>query len=423
MKNIALLTCLVMLTFSGCVVKKVTIQTNPEGANAYLNNADMGPTPLVQELKFRLNGEKIKYRLSLDGYQDTVLAIAYKPKNVTNYNVNLEKREVVFMKLISYEPIDTYEGSKLSRVIRISRAYLEQIERSPNVKSVTRITNMTDTSAQVGTIAISSDGEYLAYSIYAGAYEKATSNIWKMKIGNLAQTRITFGTKADLFPSFSGNNDYLYFSSNRNSPNTQIWRTAINGGGGLTKISTSENDDYFASVNRSGKTIVFNSKPMDGGDPEVWTINADGNLPTQLREGGFPVISPDGQKILFTRPDKSNLAIVGNAQFYPLQIWMMDIDGANETLLTQNTLYNCYQPSWSPFGDWVVYVSDEGLDTKGVGNNDIWAMKADGSEKTQLTTNGSWDDCPIWSRDDMIYFRSNRGGNWNIWRFKPNVIH
>ena len=35
----------------------------------------------------------------------------------------------------------------------------------------------------------------------------------------------------------------------------------------------------------------------------------------------------------------------------------------------------------------------------------------------QVTTNGSWDDHPAWDPNgSAIYFRSNRGGEWNIWR-------
>ncbi|MBT5427089.1 MAG: hypothetical protein HOK84_12890, partial [Bacteroidetes bacterium] len=98
------------------------------------------------------------------------------------------------------------------------------------------------------------------------------------------------------------------------------------------------------------------------------------------------------------------------------------IDGSNETILTQNNDYNCFQPRWSPDGKYIVYVSDQGRDNQGVRNNDIWIMDLEGGQKTQLTTNGSWDDFPVWNfKDNFIYFRSNRGGNWNIWRFSPSL--
>jgi len=49
-------------------------------------------------------------------------------------------------------------------------------------------------------------------------------------------------------------------------------------------------------------------------------------------------------------------------------------------------------------------------------------MNADGSAPTQLTTNGSRDDSPCFDREGKkIYFRSNRGGNWNVWSFEPAI--
>ena len=63
--------------------------------------------------------------------------------------------------------------------------------------------------------------------------------------------------------------------------------------------------------------------------------------------------------------------------------------------------------------------SDKGLDEEGKNNFDIWLMNADGSNLTQLTTNGSYDDLPVFDPNGKyIYFRSNRGGNWDIWRME-----
>ncbi len=63
--------------------------------------------------------------------------------------------------------------------------------------------------------------------------------------------------------------------------------------------------------------------------------------------------------------------------------------------------------------------SNKGLDSEKRQNYDIWMIDFDKSNnKIQLTTNGSWDDSPYWSPDGKtIYFRSNRGGVWNIWKF------
>ena len=64
------------------------------------------------------------------------------------------------------------------------------------------------------------------------------------------------------------------------------------------------------------------------------------------------------------------------------------------------------------------FVSDRGTDADGKHNNDIWMLDLAHPEKpTRLTTNGSWDDSPAFDpTGKILYFRSNRGGTWGIWR-------
>jgi Tol biopolymer transport system component len=194
----------------------------------------------------------------------------------------------------------------------------------------------------------------------------------------------------------------------------------VEGGGGITKITNTTAEDYGVSVFPDGKSFAYTSNPPSANEPQIWTISTSGSLPTQLREGKFPQVSPDNSKILFTREDKNNYVTRGQDKFHPTQIWTMNVDGSGETQLTQNLLFNTVNPQWSPDGKWIAFASDEGKDSKGINNYDIWIMRSDGSEKSQLTTNGSWDDSPCWSNDGkIIYFRSNRGGCWNIWRFEP----
>ena len=98
----------------------------------------------------------------------------------------------------------------------------------------------------------------------------------------------------------------------------------------------------------------------------------------------------------------------------------MGADGSGETQLTQSIDHDEVDPGWSPDGQRIVFASNEGLDSRGQNNFDIWMMTADGSNRMQLTTNGSRDDQPAFGMGGtFIYFRSNRGGFWNIWRFAP----
>ena len=184
---------------------------------------------------------------------------------------------------------------------------------------------------------------------------------------------------------------------------------------GITSITSTRSTDTQPCVSPDSKLVTYTSRPQSGdwNEPQLWTITLDGRLPTQLREGEQPVFSPDGKQILFVRSDKYK-------ESGKLQIWLMNKDGSKETQLTNNTKYDAVDPAWSPDGKWIVFASTEAFDSKKKRNLDSWIMRSDGSRRTQLTTNGSHDDAPTWDRHGTyIYFRSNRGGPWNIWRFAP----
>jgi TolB protein len=91
---------------------------------------------------------------------------------------------------------------------------------------------------------------------------------------------------------------------------------------------------------------------------------------------------------------------------------------------------NCYDPNWSKDGGMMVYTSDRSYTTfpaiqpdgqiKDIrmNNPDIWTVDlANSGKPQQITSNGSIDDNPCWDpAGDSIYFRSNRGGQWGIWK-------
>lgn len=74
-------------------------------------------------------------------------------------------------------------------------------------------------------------------------------------------------------------------------------------------------------------------------------------------------------------------------------------------------------PCWSPDGTKLVFQAFK----KDKKDYDLYVIDIDGNNLVQLTINKSYDGMPYWTKDNFLYFVSDRGnteGNFQIWRFK-----
>ena len=151
---------------------------------------------------------------------------------------------------------------------------------------------------------------------------------------------------------------------------------------------------------------------------QIWYISYPGGEPHRITN------SPINHVSLSLSSDGTNL--ISDASWAPTSIWALPVTEAssdrplsvdtnsgkqiNVTNFVGLTLFNYLRLSWTPDGR-IVYVSHES------GNADIWSMKADGSNRKQLTTDPHSDTWPEVSPDGRsILFMSDRGGAENIWR-------
>jgi dipeptidyl aminopeptidase/acylaminoacyl peptidase len=406
--------------------KKVEIHSSPERSTLYVNGKEVGFTPYLDTLYFD-QSQEYKFTARLPMYKDGEIVVAFEPQERSHYTVELEEVEEMELELYDYE-VQKRRGV-VTRVHkpRLARSLKEIIERSPNVKSVSKITNYNDRTMTVGAPDLSPDGKTLAYSLTAkkevskehaahgdehdpesGKYIRVNSNIWKQAPESTTRTRVTFGNYLDEDPTFDPSGQFIYFSSTRNTQTPSLWRVGAGGAGGITKMSFGQSEDFAPTACED--LVAFASIIPNAEDLQIWTVGANGNLLTQLREGEGPDFSADGQKILFVRKDERT----SNRQ-----IWRMDFDGGSETILSNDPEVEDFDPRWSPDGRYIVFTSDAGRDLSNKRNRDVWIMRADGSGRTQLTTNGSEDDKPCWDpAGRYVYFRSTRGFQSNIWRFE-----
>jgi TolB protein len=134
-------------------------------------------------------------------------------------------------------------------------------------------------------------------------------------------------------------------------------------------------------------------------------------LRTDLTQpGGMqPRVSPTADSVLFT---------IVNAKTLKREIFKMSDRGGAAINLTASPETENFDPTWSADGGKIAFVSDRDVDSDGHHNYDINILELAHPDKPKrVTTNGSWDDSPVWSPDGKyVYFRSNRGGTWGIWR-------
>lgn len=124
---------------------------------------------------------------------------------------------------------------------------------------------------------------------------------------------------------------------------------------------------------------------------------------------------------------QSKAALDGSTSAIPAadNIWLVRADGSERTALTRNTLSNLtsYYPSFSPDGAKIVFASRTALngswDGTATGSLNIWSMNADGSNRTALTQNTASSlnsYSPVFSPDGKkiaFYSTTALDGSWD----------
>lgn len=405
------------------IAKNITLDCNIPNAEIWI---DGRKTDLVTPHEYSVTLERdtpdgvwprIEFAVGLPRYQhkqgqdkDSKDVTSENIADINVLNFTLEKKLWQETRLI------IYSGRRFRE--EHVRAYLWDIEKEPQVKSVTKVTNYTPYAMIVSRLAVYNDKDNEANIIYSlpdsDTSERRALNLWSKKVRGVAIIRLTQGDFIDSCPTLPREDGrYVLFSSNRLG-HDYVWRFNITGRGGFTKITGSNALDSWPTAISQDK-ICYTSRLVGSLSQQIWSCNFDGTLPTQLREGEEPDISPDGKKIAYIALD----SMTGRKK-----LWVMDIDGGNPTQITTNSNSNEQSPSWHPDGKRIIYASNQGI-TDGKANYDIWMINLDGVAQTQLTVNGSDDRFPVVDKEGkFVYFYSNRGiiksGCSEIWRLELN---
>ena len=102
------------------------------------------------------------------------------------------------------------------------------------------------------------------------------------------------------------------------------------------------------------------------------------------------------------------------------EIWYVDFVKGKESLILSDQNRSFTNPCLSPDGEWIVCTGNSQSSISKKQNLDIFVVRTDGTQLTQLTYHPAFDMCPVWSADGRsIYFvssRANEEQKYNVWR-------
>jgi eukaryotic-like serine/threonine-protein kinase len=214
-------------------------------------------------------------------------------------------------------------------------------------------------------------------------------------------------------PIWSPDGRFLYYASDRNGT-MNLWRIAIDEKSGETEgaaepILTPSPWSGWFSISRDGKRLAYATSEVRSKlewfdfDSEKLAVTSP---PRRVFAGSLQVRnfapSADGEWVAFTTGGTKE------------DLFVVRADGSDLRQLT-NDAHRYRGPEWSPDGNAIAFYSNRS------GQYDVWTIRPDGSGLTQISAiGGVW--FPHWSPDGKQIASSNPGAAWIFDLSKPLPI-
>jgi len=277
-----------------------------------------------------------------------------------------------------FSPVWTKHRKKIAYLTDES-GNLEVNQVSPKGDEITRLTHGENINVY-DRLAWSPDGDRLAFVSQREGNPELY--VLESKLGNT--TRVTFNQARDRLAGWSPNGEWLVFYAIDSDSEPGLW---LRNPSGVNLIRLTQGVDTDAVWSPDGEMIAFVRTQDDNLDiyvvakPDAGTWR-EGVQELRLTQTPEQDISPDWS------PDSRALAFVSSRDGNP-EIYTMRADGARQRRLTNNG-HDDLEPVWSPDGQKIAFVS------YAFGAGEIFVTDADGSDQQRLTNNNAEENSPDW---------------------------
>ncbi len=259
-------------------------------------------------------------------------------------------------------------------------------------------------------IAVSPDGSKVAYL----NWKNRTSNVMvKDAHRGGASTQRTFRANVTDF-TWSPDGNTICFTEFR-SGHFGVYLVDASQGTVVRQISTGNENDFAGQITADGKHILFH-RGEGPGAYSIWSYDREKNLFSNYSRGMTPCLIPDEKDVIYCGryTDKRES-----------EIWRVNLSSGVEEILLSQPGRSFTTPVLSPDGRWLL-VTGASMNEKGKDiNTDLFVIRTDGTQFTQLTYHPGNDLSGVWAPDGKsIYFLSQRGsieGTFNVWKMNFNL--
>ena len=205
-------------------------------------------------------------------------------------------------------------------------------------------------------------------------------------------------------PTFSPDGARIAFVWSAGPLAGDIHVTAVDGDGGVRRITTDESRVQGLTWAEDG-FLIFSSDR--GGVTRLWKLRPGpivGAILPLLGPGEnaqLPSVAKQGRRLAYTRAERD------------LNIWKMDVGHGPEMMEPKAVIASTrmdQSPQFSPDGERIAFVSDRS------GTPELWVASADGSNARKLTSyEGSFVTAPAWSPDGReLAFQVIEGSRFEV---------
>lgn len=262
-------------------------------------------------------------------------------------------------------------------------------------------------------------------------------------VDSTSWTLLTDDTMADMMPAVSPNGRWLAWCSNRYGSWSLLLRQMdAPANSAPEQLTRTQDDDIHPSWSPDSQFLAYSRYNSMDGQWQIWIMDAKRRSFTAITEGLFPSFCPvmnrktqDGRNIYTIAYQRHRQRDI---PWY--SIWTIDVAvhengrieplGSPKEIIASND-WAAITPAWSPDGTYLAFATVHKstlseMQARIYRADDIWAVRLDGRDLTQITSHPAPDWYPFWAREEgnpagRIYFTSSREGNPTVWSVRPLI--